>query len=590
MCGILGYINKLERLDIDRFKTALSLIKHRGPDNQGVYSNGDLNLMLGHNRLSFLDLSDAAKQPMQNIKSDACITFNGEIYNYKELRSILESKGHQFNSQSDTEVILNGYAEWGISVVSKLEGMFAFGLLDISSNRLILARDPFGIKPLYYFNTGQSFGFASELKSLIYLDPALKSLDYTSFIDFFVYRYVPSPKTIWKDIRKIPPAEILEVNLETLEMSGKSYWEPNFTNNIVKEEALLNEINEILFSSTKIHLRADVPIGSFLSGGYDSSALVYYSSLNNYPLNTFSIGFEDWGRSEHQSADIVAKHFQVNNEFVIANNNDLNLIDRMPAIYDEPIADISIIPTYMVSQLASKHVKAVLSGEGADELFGGYHWQKEYFDIKHKSRLWGKMLSLFRRSNGVSFYSNAMSMGHFDQQNLRLLLQPKYHKYIPDDVNWFYRQHYKPSLGHLKSIQWMDVKCFMAELVLTKVDRASMANSLEVRVPFLNKRLFELIFSISEKQYFKPKYTKFALYKNIENALPKSILKRKKQGFVGPDKYYMNKEWYRKIFDKSKLVADHIINAEYIEQLLTKQYDWRLWKIAVMEIWYAHWN
>lgn len=589
MCGILGYIRRNSTVDRSEFKKALDLIRHRGPDDQGLYLNPNENIALGHHRLSFLDLSALGKQPLANKEGTIWLTFNGEIYNYLEIKKELEALGQTFKTHSDSEVIVVGYEVWGIDIIHKLEGMFAFGLLDERKQQLFLVRDPFGIKPLYYHHSKEDLIFCSELKSVIALKPALKSIDYTAFADFFVYRYVPSPKSIWKDVQKLPPAHYAKFDIRNHTLELKEYWQPTFARHSMKEKELIEEVDHLLLSSVNHHTRADVPIGSFLSGGYDSSALVYYCSRFGYQPQTFSIGFQDWKKSEHHSAQIVADYFKVPLDSVLANENDLSLIDIMPQVYDEPIADISIIPTYMVSRLARKKVKAVLSGEGADELFGGYHWQKEYYAKKYNAGWLQRIKGLLTPDHPVDFYSNAMSMGNFDKDKLVELMTPDLHLNISDDTNWFYKQHYKPELGHLKSIQWMDVKCFMGELVLTKIDRASMANSLEVRVPFLDRKLFELIFSLEERNYFKPDHTKFVLYKNLEGHLPNSILKRNKQGFVGPDKYYMNKKWYAQLFEKSNLVKDGLINGKFIDQLLSEQYDWRLWKLAVMEKWYSHW-
>lgn len=312
-------------------------------------------------------------------------------------------------------------------------------------------------------------------------------------------------------------------------------------------------------------------------------------ALNQKP-DTFSIGFSKWEKSEDQFASIVAKHLIVPNKSVIADETSLDLLDLMPDVYDEPIADISIVPTFMVSRLARTDVKAVVSGEGADEIFGGYTWQHDFYKQAYPVSFLEKLKQKFSKKDTVHFYANAMAMGWFDENELKEMLHEDYHQYIPKDVHWFYRQHFDPKLTPLKSIQKMDIKCFMGELVLTKVDRASMANSLEVRVPFLDHKLFEYVFSLNEKEYFKPHQTKYLLYENIKNALPKSILERKKQGFVGPDTYYMNLDWYRNQLKNSKLVASNIVKQEYIDNLLKETYNWKLWKLVVMEKWFAKWG
>jgi asparagine synthase (glutamine-hydrolysing) len=589
MCGILGQINKTDHINVDLFSQMLQTIHHRGPDGNGVYFDENNQLAFGHTRLSFLDLSDAGKQPLIGNNEQIIVTFNGEIYNYVELKNqLLES--YTFITNTDTEVIIAAYLKWGLNFIKELKGMFAIAIYDKKINKVFLIRDRFGIKPLYYFFNEKSLIFASEIKAILASGSVYKEIDFSSFSDYFVYRYVPSPKTIWKNIYKIPPANLLTFDVGTFSHSLFEYWELKSKNEQKKIDLLIDDINKILQLSVSEHTRADVPIGSFLSGGYDSSALVYY--MKNLKLNpeTFSIGFSDWEKSEDQYAKIVANHLGVNNTSVVANEDSLRLLDIMATVYDEPIADISIVPTYMVSELAAKKVKAVLSGEGADEIFAGYTWQHDFMKQRNTANWFSKLFSKNKPvEDTVMFYAQAMAMGWFDAEELKKMLNPALHQYIPKDVHWFYRSHFNKSLTPLKSIQYLDVKCFMGELVLTKIDRASMANSLEVRVPFLDHTIIEKVFSLNENTYYKPHQTKDLLYQNIKNYLPQSVLNRKKQGFVGPDSYYMNLSIYKKELSDSLLVKHNIINQNYIEDLLNETYNWKLWKILVMEKWYKKW-
>ena len=563
-------------------------LHHRGPDDHGYYFNNTATIALGHRRLSFLDLSEMGKQPMSDNNQCIRLILNGEIYNFRELKKRL-GNDYNFKTQTDTEVLIAAYIKWGIDCVSYLKGMFAFALFDESEHKLYLVRDRFGIKPLYYSLSDSNLLFASELKALMASGLIPKQIDYSSFADYFVYRYVPSPKTIWKNVEKLPPAHYAEINTETLDIQLTEYWKLLSSDDKADELKLIEETGAILQESVMQHIRADVPIGSFLSGGYDSSAMVYYMTALGQKPDTFSIGFNEWENSEHKFARVVADHLGVNNDCLIADKSSLDLVKLMPEVYDEPIADISIIPTYMVSQLARKKVKAVLSGEGADEIFGGYWWQQEFFSNRSSATFFEKIKNVLQPDNTVLFYANAMAMGGFDSHELKQLLHPDLHSYISKDVNWFYKQHYNKNLSPLKSIQYMDIKCFMGELVLTKIDRASMANSLEVRVPFLDHHLFEKIFSVDEKQYVKANQTKYLLYENLKNHLPNEILSRKKQGFVGPDLYYMDIEWYKRELENSKLVEHNIINRSYLDALLKESYNWKLWKILIMEKWFERW-
>lgn len=588
MCGIVGQINRINVVDNEVFVNMLQTLHHRGPDGNGAYFTENNLLALGHTRLSFLDLTDSGKQPFVSNNKQVIVTFNGEIYNYLELKEELFNE-YSFVTNSDTEVIIAAYLKWGIDFINRLKGMFAIAIYDKSINKIFLVRDRFGIKPLYYFYNDNHLVFASELKAILKSELVNKEIDFTAFADYFVYRYIPSPKTIWKQVYKIPPAHYLSFDIDSFSLSLTEYWQLNASDNQENENKLTEEINTILQNAVTEHVRADVPIGSFLSGGYDSSAMVLY--MKNLGLNpeTFSIGFDNWEKSEHQFAQIVASHLNVPNKYIIASESSLDLVNKMPIVYDEPIADISIVPTFMVSRLAKQSVKAVLSGEGADEIFGGYTWQHQFYNEQYKNTWLQKLKQLFKPIDTVNFYAQAMAMGWFDKNELESMLQPHLHQYIPQDVHWFYRKNFKSSLSPLKSIQYMDMKCFMGELVLTKIDRASMANSLEVRVPFLDHTLFEKVFSLNENQYFKKEQTKFLLYQNLKKYLPLSILNRKKQGFVGPDSYYMNIEYYLKELTQSKLVAYNIIKQSYIDNLLKQDYNWKLWKILIMEKWFSHW-
>lgn len=607
MCGITGYINLKEPVFKDVVQQMTDTLSHRGPDGEGVYVNDNQTVGLGHRRLSFLDLSEQGAQPMKDSSEEVIITFNGEIYNFLELKEELKDD-YPFSTNTDTEVILAAYKTWGVEAINRLKGMFAFALYDAAINKLFLVRDRFGIKPLYYTIQEGKCLFASELKAIHQVNLVPRKLDFSSFADYFVYRYIPSPKTIWEGIKKLPAAHYAEIDLTDLSIQLKEYWKlddkeilplnpppKGETDSLPPlEDArgradIIQRTNDLLKQSVKQHVYADVPIGSFLSGGYDSSALVHYMCELGQEPSTFSIGFSKWEKSEDQFAKIVANHLGVENESIVADEHSLNYVDKMPIVYDEPIADISIVPTYMVSKLARQRVKAVVSGEGADELFGGYTWQHEFYQQAYPETLLDKLKQKIFKNDAVSFYAQAMAMGWFDKEELQKMLQPHLHCYIPEDVHWFYRHHYDKDTTPLKSIQKMDIKCFMGELVLTKVDRASMANSLEVRVPFLDHELFEYVFSLPETTYIDKNQTKFLLYKNIEKVLPATILERKKQGFVGPDTYYMDINWYKQQLKDSKLVALNIVKQEYIDGLLKETYNWKLWKLLIMEKWIKKW-
>ncbi len=592
MCGIVGQINFQKQIERSAFVAMRDTLTHRGPDDAGADFFENDSIALGHRRLSFLDLSEAGRQPMSNEDETICLVLNGEIYNYIELRNELLKLNYRFKTGTDTEVIIHGYEEWGAEIISKLKGMFAFGLLDLKKNQLLLARDTFGIKPLYYYQHNGQIIFASELKAILKCTDVKREIDFTSFADYFIYRYVPSPKSIWKNISKLPPAHFLIYDYKKNTTQLCEYRQLKFSSEKINEQNLISEVDKMLEQSVSIHARSDVPIGSFLSGGYDSSAIVYYLTKLGYKPETFSIGFKDWQNSEHQFAQLVADHLKVPHNVTLATDETLDLLDIMPDVYDEPIADISILPTWLVSKAAVQKVKAVMSGEGADELFGGYTWHNDFYKKNAQLPFWKKWsnkLSGEKDFDTVEFYSNAMAMGKFDGNELKQMLHPDLHSSIPEDSSWFYRKNFNSNLSPVKSLQQLDIKCFMGELVLTKIDRATMANSLEARVPFLDYDLYERILQVNEDVYFKPDTTKFILHENISGHLPASILERKKQGFVGPDEFYMNMKRYKNILDSATLIRDGIIRKEYYERLLNNKDHWRLWKLTLMEKWYKRW-
>ena len=591
MCGIVGQINLKKPIERITFNLMRDELTHRGPDGFGSFISKNARAALGHRRLSFLDLGENGKQPLCNEDGTIWTTFNGEIYNYLELRAELKDKGHVFKSHSDTEVLVHGYEEWGFSLPSKLKGMFAFAIWDERKKQLFLARDRFGIKPLYYYQDSSSLAFASEIKALKKNTKFSFSLSNQSICDYLAYRYVPSPNTIWSEVKKLPPAHYMIID-ETGEHKTHQYWSLSSSDEKTNRQDLVVELTDRLESSVKQHLQSDVPVGSFLSGGYDSSALVYLMSKLGYQSSTFSVGFDGWDKSEHQYAEVVAERFGMEHHSKILDEGGLALLDRLSYVYDEPIADISIIPTYAVSQMAASNVKAVLSGEGADELFCGYTWQHDHMtNLASRSSMQriAEKLNLRPSTDMVEYYGQSMAMGRFNQQSLPKILHKNVLEALPNDSEWFYRQNFNRALSPLKSIQQMDIKCFMGELVLTKIDRASMANSLEVRVPFLDHDLFEVLFKYKEATYYEAGTQKVILKSIIKDAMPRQILDRKKQGFVGPDSFYQDISWYERELTGGMLVQNHIITDIGLRNLIIKKQHWHLWKLLVLEKWYRQW-
>lgn len=590
MCGIAGVIDIASQVSGEMLMEVNAVQQHRGPDDNGIYINIDQNVGFGHTRLSFIDLSKKGHQPMQNTDKSLVITFNGEIYNFKSLRAELLKAGHIFNTETDTEVILNGYREWGIHLPEKLLGMFALAIYDINNREVFLARDHFGIKPLFYHSSNTQFLFSSEVKGILKMNPTLKKIKKESISLFLANRYIPTPNTIWENIYKIPPGHWLKLQIETMQMEQGSYWKLGKSADLENKDAA-DKVSSLITDSVQMHLVSDVEIGSFLSGGMDSSLLVYLMQKKlNYPTQAFAIGFNGWEQSEHKYAELVANALDVKLHIKKEEEIKLDLVKKLMWHYDDPIADISIIPTYEVCQLASKHVKAVVSGEGADECHAGYWWDKpEKFIHKNYCH---KFKSAFKSSSFSEIkyhYTHAMGMGIFDVDELRSALTATYASHIPKDPFNHFNSFEVKGVDTIHQIQLLNFYTFMSDLILVKVDRASMAHSLEVRVPYLFKPMVEYLYNLKCTSYLKKGVQKPIIRDLLKNNVPNIISDRPKQGFVGPDSFYMNYTLYKNTLIDGRLVNDDVINPDYINKLIDNKDHWRLWKLFVLENWWQVW-
>lgn len=590
MCGIAGKISVEGYVTEHELHRAAKAIQHRGPDDEGIFINREGNVGLAHRRLSLLDLSKAGHQPMTDANGLVHIVFNGEIYNYPALKAELLQEGFQFRTGADTEVILLGYLAWGTNILSRLKGMFAFAIFDESKHQLLLARDRFGIKPLYYARQGKQLFFGSELKAIRAMNDFESKIRKASVGSFLANRYVADNFTMWEDIRQLGAGHFLLTDTQTLQTKVQSYWTLSTTiSSAPKEVSAI--FHQGLRQSVSEHLLSDVPVGAFLSGGYDSSAMVALMQTDlKYPTTAFSIGFEGWKDSEHRYAEIVARHCGADLKTLLLDKIDLDIMPRLMYHYDDPIADISILPTYAVSGLAADHVKALLSGEGADELLGGYWWQKsENFFAGKPWHRWWRQLAGISQKDIKAHYIHAMSMGLFDRVSLQNALTEDYAREQAEDPFTHFDAFMREELSTLKQIQYLDIHTFMGELILKKVDRASMAHSLEVRVPFLDHELAEWLFALPEQAYFQKGVQKPLLRGMLQPYVPESILQRPKQGFVGPDAFYMDFNLYRKTLTGGRLLNDGVIKPAFVEQLLFSKDHWRLWKLFVLEHWWRVW-
>ncbi|MCO5229572.1 MAG: asparagine synthase (glutamine-hydrolyzing) [Chitinophagales bacterium] len=587
MCGISGKISKNNIIQRNELEKSAFSLQHRGPDDQGIYISNDKHVGLTHRRLSLIDLSQTGHQPMTI--QHLTIVYNGEIYNFRKLKSELECLGAHFKSNSDTEVILWGYYYWKEKVLDRLKGMFSFAILDENESKLFLARDRFGIKPLFYAFQNNTFYFGSEIKAILSFESFHKKIEPSSISLFLANRYISDNQSMWQDVFKLPAGQYMYIDTQTLIHHQSTYWElPDKTLPISDTKEVQEKFENLLLNSLKEHLVSDVPIGAFLSGGLDSSTTVMLMQKElQYDTKAFSIGFNGWKESEHQYAQMVADHTGAKLKTLLLEKIDFEVMPKLMYHYDDPIADISILPTYFVSQMASQDVKAVVSGEGADEFLGGYWWHKPESFHQNKN-LFHRIFSTSKKSI-KQHYIQANSMGLFDNHELSQCLNGKYLSSMPKDVFGHIDKLLHPQLSKLKQIQLLDMHRFMGELVLVKVDRASMANSLEVRVPFLDHELVEWLFSLPEEIYMKKGIQKPLLQNLLNNRLPDKILKRPKQGFVGPDIFYKDFELYKRELLDGRIVKDGVIRKEYVQQLLKAKEHWKLWKLFVLEHWWRVW-
>jgi asparagine synthase (glutamine-hydrolysing) len=553
MCAITGKVTSGERIDLRLVVAMRDAMAHRGPDDAGLWSNPAGTVALGHRRLSIIDLSSNGRQPMQNEDGSVRLVFNGEIYNFRSLRGQLLAAQHVFRSQSDSEVIVHAYEQWGLSCVERLRGMFAFALWDAKRGRLVLARDRFGIKPLVYCHGEDRLVFASELKALL-VDPRVpRTIDETAIYDFFTYRYVPTPKTIYQSIRKLPPAHYAV--LENGRLSIEQYWEPRFSaHGPANEEDAVALIRSKLSEAVDLHMISDVPVGIMLSGGLDSSTLAVMATRSSRTqLHTFSIGFDVAQHDETRFARAVAARCATaHHEQVLTRSMAAALEAKVLALYDEPFGDSSAMPTFAVSKLARQEVKVALSGEGGDELFGGYGWYALGWKMRGVERIPLPLrrlaaLPLRRMPKGfkgkwtmeaaalgpVERYARFISA--FSRNDKRAFMSPRFHRRFEGyDDYWYFRSFWRDDLDAYSRMQYLDIKTYLHDDILTKVDRASMAVSLEARVPLLDHELMEAVFSLPAALRNPHGLQKFLFRKVVKHDLPAEILERGKRGFSVP--------------------------------------------------------
>jgi asparagine synthase (glutamine-hydrolysing) len=607
MCGIVGEINCAgQKVDPAVLEAMRDRLSHRGPDDAGLFLTPDGAVGLGHRRLAVIDLSAAGHQPMTNETGTVWISFNGEIFNFPELKAALSHQGHVFRSHCDTEVIIHLYEEYGVDCLRWLNGQFAFVIWDHERQLVFAARDRLGIRPCYYFWDGGRFVFASELKALL---PAVGKgeLDYGALTDFLVLQYIPAPRTIYRHIRKLEAGACLTVR--DGELKVWRYWEPQPEGHAgLSEEAMVARLDELLGQAVKRQLLADVPLGVFLSGGVDSSAITHYmADITQAPVQAFSVGFEEQDYSELPYAALAARHIPgvEHHQLILSPSEGVNLIQDLIRTLDEPFADQAIIPTYLMSRYARETVTVCLSGEGGDELFGGYD---RYAPAIRQVKLWGDLsrfcpdlAPLVQQSLRLSFEDYLANLCSFHLGDLPRLLQ-RQARSLEDSVRGRFKPFYEQmaAADDLARVQRFDVSTYLADNLLFKVDRASMLASLEVRVPFLDHGLVDFCLGLPFQYRYRSHLQKYLLKKLMRGRLPGAILYRPKMGFSVPLFAWFQgsfQDYLRDTLLSAKARSRGLFRPAYVEDLLSpeklatdKHNSLKLWCLLVLEEWFKNYH
>ena len=632
MCAISGFADSNNATNLATLELMNRTMTHRGPDGEGyaMYEHKGVGVGLGHRRLSIIDLTEGGSQPMHYLNLH--ITFNGEIYNYEEIRKSLEMLGHHFESHSDTEVILHGYKEWGASVLQKFIGMFAFVIYDDEKQELFACRDRAGVKPFFYYQHNGLFLFASELKALVKHPAFEKQIDIDALGAYMQYGYVPTPHCIFKHTCKLKPGHYLQLNLETQKLSTTQYWNVYDHYNkpplkISLPDAII-ETEKLLTSAFQYRMVSDVPVGVFLSGGYDSSCVTALLQANNtQKIKTFTIGMPDAGLNEAPYAKDVAAHLGTEHtEYYCTEKEALEIVPDLPFYYDEPFADSSAIPTTLVSRIAKEKVTVALSADGGDEIFAGYN-RYDYL-IKYGNKL-NKIPGFVRKAvAGVMQTIPADSIPVLNKQYLfhsryeklkNLLKQPSVENILQSitqqmtapEINKMFKEKVsvlpsgfdskellEANYSGMAYMMAIDYQTYMLDDILQKVDRATMSVSLEGREPFLDQRIIEWAAQLPMEYKYNNGSKKFILKEIVHKYLPKTMMDRPKMGFGIPiakwlqgdlRQYvdqYLSSDFVRKqdLFDEA--VVKNICDAFYAGKVERAE---KLWYLLMFQMWYDKW-
>jgi asparagine synthase (glutamine-hydrolysing) len=630
MCGLAGFVDFNKQSSADTVRKMADTLIHRGPDDCGyeIYDFENAQVGFGFRRLSILDLSPAGHQPMHFQQAGLTAMLNGELYNFIEVRNELEQLGHTFKSRSDTEVLLHAYAQWGIECIHRFRGMFAIALLDHRNEQLYLIRDRAGVKPLYYFHHGLHFLFASELKAFHPFPHFKKEIHTDALALYFQHGYIPAPFSIFSHTHKLLPGHYLLINLQSKSVLQKQYW--GVTDCYSKPAAAITfqeaaqETERIMQQAFQLRLVSDVPVGIFLSGGYDSSLVTALLQKNSsQKLKTFTIGFEEQAYNEAPYARQVARHLGTDHhEYVCTWNEAMEIIPLLPEIYDEPFADSSAIPTYLVSKMARQQVTVALSADGGDETFAGYDKYgkclryfrfKKFFpaflNLPAASLLWlvhqllpsknpGRAdrldrLILALRENHPARLFNIITQAMTQLEVKRLLAVP-----VSFPPTAFEEVLTTTETSPLSAFLHMDYRTYLADDILCKVDRAGMAVSLEAREPLLDHRIIEFVAPLPASFKWHNRKGKRLLRHIVHQYLPKELMERKKMGFAVPVEQWLRKERLDLIdalTDKKNKTLHALVNIEELKKMIhafkaVNTIDvHRLWKVIMLDLWLKKW-
>jgi asparagine synthase (glutamine-hydrolysing) len=613
MCGIAGFVLRQGVAELSTVRLMCDQIRHRGPDDEGYHLSG--TCALGMRRLSVIDL-DTGHQPIANEDGSIRVVFNGEIYNHRELREWLSARGHRFHTRSDTEVLVHLYEEEGAAGIARLRGMFAYAIWDEPRRQLLLARDRFGKKPLYYADLPDGLWFASELKSLRAADIPLDT-DSDALRLYFQLGYIPEPLSAYKQVRKLEPGSWMTYSREG-GAKGQKYWRlpvpVEQAGTGMTEESAAEQVRHLFDESVRLRMIADVPLGAFLSGGIDSSSVVASMAMqSDAPVKTFSIGFEEKEFNELPAARLVAEKYKTEHTEIVVRPDVVDLVSRLIPFFDEPFGDSSVIPTFLVSQAAREHVKVVLTGDGGDELFGGYEslfqvdrarrfdripipvrsWIRRAADRLPYSFYGKNYLRMASRPNAVERY---FDLNYAPPYMRELLLKPEWN--LPADNSYLW-QRFSESLGPndvdiLSRVVYFEATTQLTGDMLVKVDRMSMANSLEIRCPLLDHKLAELAMKIPHTWKMGAHSGKQIFLKAVGDRLPAELLRLPKKGFGVPLARWFRgplRGFLRDTLTGRQFLERDIVSEPFLRGMLDEHDRGRrnnahwLWMLLVLELW-----